>query len=263
MNIIFLITKPLACYRDKLLAALSNGGPYTDDHIHVVCSIYEKEYNIETFEKLKELCDNVTMFASSLAPYDKDKRCLGDYTNEVVGFNMWRMKLQGETCFVPPGWVPAISKWNKDGKMDFRQAATSFYGKLEGEDEEQHIVGPFFCQGDFFTSNPCVRGYNKKQGFMYRARNYVNRSVTAMDADYFVKCCESGHCDDSVELAKEPIAEEHVVAEEPKIEAPKKKSAKKKAAKRKTKRAKKKVAKKKSIKESLKEIRAEKENTPE
>lgn len=256
MNIVLTITSPLNCYRDKLLEALSNGGPYTDDHFWVICSVYEKEYNVETFEKLSELCDNVNMFHASLPPFDKEKRTLEDYNEEVVGFTAWRLKLEGETCYIPCGWVPQIPAWNKDGKLDFRQAATSFYGKLDGKDEEQHIVGPFFCYGSFFTTNPCVRGYNKKhKGFMHRARNYVNRSVCHMEADYFAKCCESGHCDaeqPQVEPQVEPQMEPEVVVEPAK---PKNKSAKKKSGRKK--RAKKKAAKKKSVKESLEEIRAQ------
>lgn len=261
MNIIITLTQPLTEYRDHLLASLKANGPYTDDRFVVVCSTHESDYNTDTYDSLRELCDDVVMSPFSLSPYDAEQRTLSDYMNEVMGYNMWRLKIDGETCFLPAGYLPSAKSWTKQVRANYRECGELFYGPLEGVDTERWINGPFVCDAAFITTNPCVRGYSKNQSFMYRARNYTNRSCTGMTDEFFTHTmlgCETNTVKAvQAEPVDAPAADETkpVAYTEPK--RVKKKTAKKKSAKKKA--AKKKAAKKKtpkySIKDTLKDLR--------
>lgn len=263
MNIIITLTKPLTEYRDQLLSALKAHGPYTENRFVVVCSTHEPDYNTDTYDSLREMCDDVILFPFSLSPYDADKRSLPDYMNEVMGYNMWRLKIEGETCYLPAGYLPSADSWTKKVRANYRECGELFYGPLEGVDTERWINGPFVCDAAFITTNPCVRGYNKNQSFMYRARNYTNRSCTGMTDEFFTHTslgCDTMTVDDlkegssdldvgSIDLGD---ADEVKVVSYTEPKRVKKKTAKKKRAKKKA--AKKKTAKP-SIKDTLKDLR--------
>lgn len=253
MNIVITITKPLTAYRDDLFKALKATGPYTDDEFIVVCSTHEKDFNTDTYDMLLAFTNNVRMVPYSLAPYDEEARTIDDYMNEVMGYNLWRLKITGETVYLPATHVPTLKGWSKVIRDEFRQAGTSFYGPMTGQDSERWINGPFVCDAEFITSNPCIRGYNKNEMFMYRARHYTNRSCAPTTVDYYTYTPigeEQGLIVTEETVPKHAAPEEEVFKDEVDTQSARtKKAAKKKTAKKNTpkKKAKKKAAKKKAL----------------
>ena len=236
MNILVTITEPLDKYRKELLHSLK-GGKYTDDHLYIVCSNYEKDYNVTTYEAFSELFDTITMCPFNIAPYDYETTNMSAYANEVVGYNFWRIALKGETFYIPLGLCPANTGWNKELRSAYRESGADFMGPLAGKDDDAWLDSYFLCDGDFLKTNPCVRAHRKDLMFMYRARNYTNRSVEVSDRAHFI---DIGVFTQST--PQEPVVEQDTPVEAPK---PKKKAAKKRKAK--------KAASKKS---SLKKARA-------
>jgi len=247
MNILVTITQPLDQYRKELLYSLK-GGKYTDDHLFVVCSNYEKDYNVTTYEAFSELFDTITMCPCNIAPYDPDITNMSAYANEVVGFNYWRIPLKGETFYIPLGLCPAKDGWNKELRSAYRESGADFMGPIAGKDDEAWLDSYFLCDGDFLKTNPCVRGHRKDLMFMYRARNYTKRSVVKSDRALFI----------DVGLFTQVVKQEVIEEEVKPVEAPK---PKKKAAKKR--KAKKAASKKSSLKKARAKLEKKKEtNTP-
>lgn len=265
MNIVITLTKPLSSYRDSLIRSLKKTGPYTDDTFVVVCSTHEREYNIETYDMLSEFANNVKMTPYSLAPFDSEARTIKDYMNEVMGYNLWRLKIEGETAFIPANYIPTMKGWSKVIRDEYRQCGVSFYGPMTGEDTEQWIDGPFVCDAEFITTNPCVRGYNKNEMFMYRARHYTNRSCAEMTLDYYSYTEQQEEKPDVVEhieKQEEPAPTEAAKKAKKKTakKAPRKKAKKKAAKKKATKKPLYKKEDKPSIKDTLKDLRDQSSN---
>lgn len=260
MNILVTITKPFDGYRQQLLSSMQDS-KYTDDHLYVVCSSYEAEYNTSTLEAFGDLFDNITMCPFSIAPYEQDKCSVDDYTNELVGYNLWKLNIEGETLYVPLGHVPTTKTWNKDVRGAFRESGKQFMGAVTGYDEECYINGYFVADAEFITTNPCIRGYRKGLYFMYKARNYTNRSLQVSDSGLF-KAIDTLS---PVEAVTPPVVEQEVVIDPPSpvLDTPAPKA--KKAAK-KRKKAKKKISKTalKKAKRDLKKTKDQQQadNTP-
>jgi hypothetical protein len=184
MNILITITAPLDAYRQELFNAMK-GGKYTDDHLYIICSSYEKDYNVETYEAFSSLCGEITMSPFNIAPFDAERNDLEEYGNELVGYHFWRTKCEGETLYIPLGMVPTTDDFNKQLRKNFRESGKDFLGPVVGEDDEAWLNGYFVCDGSFFTNNPCIRAHRRNLMFMYRARNYTKRSVESSDPALF------------------------------------------------------------------------------
>ena len=187
MNYLFTLTQPFASYRADLVKALLEFPPSSGDVATVICSKYEPDFNIGSFDLLSKSFTEVRMKNFSLAPFNPSEDNYERYSNELMSNLSVQFQQKGEITYVPIGHYPNAKDWSQSLVVSFRTASKDFYGEATTDLDGSYLSGLFCCDASFFTECPCLWGYHKKFYFMERARNYTKRSMTVAEELPFAK----------------------------------------------------------------------------